>query len=416
MSTPVRPDNRHVYLIPEGNLKKFEHEIAKLSRRAVRLGGEEIVPVVYGVQEIKDKAGTRVFYEVLFDAEPLKINGWTFAATLDHANETGNIVRVTPNLCEALPESYRTSEPICEHCKVRRYRRDTYVLRGEAGGWMQIGRSCLKDFFGHDPLKTARMAEMLGYADEIARCYEEERTSVGRDYRWLSLDTFATCAATAIRLYGWVSAAEVKNSVDETLTSTRSMALDGVVKSGFHAELQTLCEPEDERMAEDAIAWARSFREKNTKSDWEHNVCVIAEAGVIEMRSTGLAASIVGVFAKQQKREQERLIEQQQPAIIPDADVHVGEVKQRLRGQSVILLSQTHREADGVRIAMNLYRFKRTEDGAVLIWYASENHKLVDGEALLLDGTVKRHGEYNGLKNTTLTRCKAVRPTEGAPA
>ena len=52
----------------------------------------------------------------------------------------------------------------------------------------------------------------------------------------------------------------------------------------------------------------------------------------------------------------------------------------------------------------HLYKFT-TIDNNVLVWYAS---KCIDENLKKITGTIKDHSEYDGEKQTVLTRCKAV--------
>ena len=50
------------------------------------------------------------------------------------------------------------------------------------------------------------------------------------------------------------------------------------------------------------------------------------------------------------------------------------------------------------------------EDGRVLVWWASGLCEFDLGERVrFLGGTVKRCGEYRGVSQTTLTRCRVER-------
>ena len=52
-----------------------------------------------------------------------------------------------------------------------------------------------------------------------------------------------------------------------------------------------------------------------------------------------------------------------------------------------------------------MYRL-RTPKNDVLVWFASSAQEgLVIGNHVVLDGTVKKHDAYEGIKQTVLTRC-----------
>lgn len=295
--TPIEAVNDTSYFyIPTANFAKFEKEIAKLSRRAEKLIGKTIRPVVYG--HCKEEIATGVFIditEVYLDAEVPVLNGWTFCARIDHSNDIGNVIRTVPNLSGSLPGRFRTAAADCQHCNVRRMRRDTYVVRNdETGEFKQIGTTCLKDFFGHDPFAVAKMAEILGYANEVARASTERGEAALADRRWVNLEDYLAHTATVVREFGWVSAAAARENT--ALRATRDRAFCSM--AGHEGEPTA----EDVALAERALEWARGLEAQEVKTDFVHNVLVIANAAYIEERSMGIAAAIVGIYHQNARR------------------------------------------------------------------------------------------------------------------
>ena len=290
-------DARTIFEIPAENMEKFEAQIAKLSKKSVKLLGQEIKPFTFSHEEktLSDGLTHRV-YSVMLTAEIPQITGWTFVARLDHSNETGTIVRMVPNVGE-LPESYRHAvSTTCDHCGHKRYRRDTFVIRcDETGEHKQVGSTCLQDFFdGNDPVQIAKYAELLGYAYECGKGGEH---FVGGDLRWIEVEEFCAHAAMAVTAHGWVSASAAYQN--DRLTSTRQRAFQSMIL--FSPPV--IPSAADYALANDALAWATSLRDqKAVLSDWEHNINVIAGASMMEARSAGLAASIVGVYWKNQQQ------------------------------------------------------------------------------------------------------------------
>lgn len=286
-------DFRTLFEIPAENMDKFEAQIAKLSRKSVKLIGSEIKPFVFSHEErtLADGHKHRV-YSVMLTAEMPRLNGWTFVARLDHSNDTGTIIRMVPNAGE-LPEQYRhATSTTCDHCGHKRYRRDTFVVRNdETGEHKQVGSTCLKDFFGHDPMKIAKLAELLGYAYECGRGGEQ---FVGGDLRWIAVEDYCAHAAMAVNAYGWTSGKAAYEN--PSLTSTRERATESYLgRTGTPSAA-------DYELAVAALNWASSLRDKDYLNDYEHNITVISDATMIEARSLGLAASIVGVFYNNQQK------------------------------------------------------------------------------------------------------------------
>lgn len=294
-------DLRTLFEIPAENMAKFEAQIAKLSKKSVKLIGQEIRPFTFSHEEKTLADGhTHRVYTVMLTAEVPVLNGWTFVARLDHSNDTGTIIRMVPN-AGALPERYRhATNTRCDHCNVARYRRDTFVVRNdETGEFKQVGSTCLKDFFGHDPYKIAKLAELLGYAYECGRAANEWGVEGlnPHDYRWISVEEFAVAAAKAVLKHGWVSGKAAYE--DATLTATREHAW------AYYGSRAAEITDEERVLAAEALNWASSLRDKDTLSDYEHNITVIADATMMEPRSAGLCASIVGVYFNNKVRAEQ---------------------------------------------------------------------------------------------------------------
>lgn len=87
---------------------------------------------------------------------------------------------------------------------------------------------------------------------------------------------------------------------------------------------------------------------------------------------------------------------------------YIGEEKERLRDLHVTLVgSRTVESYYGTSI---LYTFKMGDN--VLTWFCSGaglNEDIENGDTVLLTGTVKKHQIYNGVKQTVLNRCKAIK-------
>lgn len=300
-------DTRTMFSIPVQNYTKFEAEIAKLSARSKKAGGWDILPTVIGTRY--DDAG-RKSYDVYLDAPDVQIEGYRFVATLDHSQETGNIIRMVPNSGVELPSGFRTSAPICQHCNINRIRRDTYVIQNvETGALMQVGSSCLQEMFKTDPRAVAKLAEILGHATERAKRSQdvvEHGTMSLRDDRYIETRDYLENTAAVIRAYGWVSG---KVAYEQGRTSTAQIAYANMLANHCDTAQTTLDIPvtdEDVAVVNAALKWARSLRDKPEMNDYENNVSVVSMSPFIEGRSAGIAASIVGVYLRNQKVNQPR--------------------------------------------------------------------------------------------------------------
>jgi hypothetical protein len=84
-------------------------------------------------------------------------SSWTLIATLRHRPGRPTIVKLAEPNERINTEAWSRSEGWCEHCRTRRARRTTYLLRHADGRLAQVGSGCLAEFTGYpNPLRILR--------------------------------------------------------------------------------------------------------------------------------------------------------------------------------------------------------------------------------------------------------------------
>lgn len=330
--------------------------------------------------------------------------GWSFAACLQHLDGE-NIVRTVPG--ETLSSMYRSRGPACDHCQFNRRRNDTYVLRHTDGRTVQVGSTCIGDFLGsHDATKIAAAASYLAEACSLAEdgCEGGGTSSFDR-----SLDEYLPFVAWCVRVNGWTSRT-VAREHDKLATADEAWTylIDRKKRE------QAACEPtdDDRATAASAEAWGESMTddEVNTGSgDYLHNLRAVACTGLVTNRTAGIGASMVTAWQRamgQARRNAER-------ADRASTSVYVGEAGKCQSFGVVVLDFVTGYETDYGYTTVCKFR---TADGALLVWKASSTEIARDdvGKHYTLTGTVKKHEEYKGEKQTILSRCKAVEAAQVA--
>ena len=394
------------YTIPTENKPALKAKLEKIQRRANKLELTAIEfsfsPAYYrnGADGLKDHV-----IDVSIAGETAKIAGWSFIATLDHFQDPDHpqkwisIVKAVPG-CD-VPERFRSIGPICEHCSQSRKRTQTYVLCHDDGSYKAVGSSCLRDFLGgHDPAKAVALCESL---IQIARECEESMGG-SRGHSAIDIDRFLAVTAAIVRIDGYMSAAKARESLTPVYRTSDAMHdyFFGRNDKSEEKKWKALREPTeiDIATAEKAKQWALSLHETAiaTLNDYQYNVASIARIGVVETRLIGLAVSIIPSYQRAVGAD----IERQKAR---ESSVHFGTVGER----SVYALTVTKILTTESQWGTTWICKFVDESGNFATWFSSRCVNFAVGEKVTVKGTVKEHKEYQGIKETVLTRCTVTK-------
>jgi len=396
------------YDIPEPRFGELEKRVERLGRRAAKLGQEapSIRVVCEKVVKVKDEFGydrVKVFKVVEVVGTAPTVAGYTFVAALQHT-PAGNIISKAPG-CEdtIVPEALRDGKPVCDHCKTKRARKDTFLLMDTNGILTRVGRNCLADFLrGEDAAEALRLWSLIHDIRRYAAMDEEEGFGGSGSYP-PSVLSFVAFAFRVVAVLGWVSRSEAYH--DSTAKATAEdigFAMDTppqreVDRKEWEKLQPTEADTEDARKA---IEWARGLEGRN---DYEHNLKVACSLEYVGPKNVGLVASLVIAFRRFQEREVARARAAERAAKSPST--HFGIVDARYVRKLTVVKTLDRENDWGLTV---LYTME-DEAGNVFKWWASggchfEGRPLAAGAELFFTFTVKRHGEYQGLQETTIFR------------
>jgi hypothetical protein len=420
-----------MFRIPEDNLEGLLAALDKVRRKAEKLHSGAITWVVYTTQpevvKSKDSHGierVRTWFPVEVVGPQPKIHGWTFVATLEHL-ENGNLVRGVEGLVtEGELTQFRQMTSACDHCKQKRNRIDTFVLRSDQGEYMQLGRNCLRDFFGHEnPEAVAAMWECLFNAQQEGRHGEGEGWSGGAASP-LSIECFLNYTAAVIRRLGFVS----RKRAEETNAVTTAAQVGNVVfdneKHGVHGDGGWCCystqqnrecewnrlgghigiTDADEAKATAALAWIRGM-DGFGLSDYLYNVWLASQESAVPGRRYGIVASLLAAYQRELTAGDERKAKEVE---FPDSNQWIGVEGERIRLNLTVKHTQAIEGNYGVTI---LHTFVDAA-GHRMKWFSS-GASFAEGDVVDVMATIKGHGEYQGFKITNLTRVADYKPPKG---
>lgn len=406
---PAAPES-YIYRIPTCRFAELEAKVVRLARRAAKMGvpAPSLTKVGTDRRPILNEAGTKIigYLElslVTVSGEAPKFAGWTFLARLERLpGAAANIIhRIVDS--QDLPAELRTSKPKCDHCKLARTRKDTFVVGHEDGRVLQVGSSCLADFLGHASPES--LAAQCSYLIEL-------RNALDEDESWgagcgvpdaFALSEYLSWVSVAIRTCGgWLSRSAAYER-GQTEQSTASVAWTLMTMCDAERREQKIELPsfEDAERGRLATEWGQKVE---PTSDYLHNLRTIALSAMVSLRSAGLAASLLPAYDRELGHEAERKAR----AARPVCNEYFGTVGERLRGlQLEVVLCRDIASDFGEKY---LIGFEDAEGRSFKWW--STSGRLDVGTKYTVTGTVKKHDEYKGRKATTLSRCDAATQEE----
>lgn len=407
----IVPLTEITFEVHKSNQWKLEHRIEKMNKKAKRYGLPEIE------MEIVDE-GTRkridpvtfmptgyvdpVIYVKLSGTIPPLDGGWELIAIIDHVGEPGDrgwlISQIPWTVDEGIevPEHYRTDDPYCDHCQTKRSRSMTFVIRSEDGEWKRVGRQCLKDYTqGHSA------AQYAWYLNDLHAIRDDDYRSIQSSKSYFDTKEFLIVCAALIEMYGWTSKRD--ESMDPyTRTSTASRAMNHFYKEDEDLEITD----RHEAKALEALAWLEETigqKPDDELNGYQYNLLIAGTREYTATKHAGIVASLISAYerSKMTKETRERqAAESEYQGEVGKRDDFILKVVRRFdmeRG------SYSGYGTDVVRLTI-----MEDDNGNVFLWRTTAVC-LEEGEKFYkVRGTVKAHDEYQGTKQTVLTRCKVT--------
>lgn len=399
------------YSIWSGHMESLKKKITTIQNKCKKFGcnfhfaeiGEEL-------KEIQDLDGNIVTCRfIIVEVEGrFVINGWEFVARVEHT-EAGNIFSKGIFNVE-IPDRYRTTYPICEHCNSMRMRKDTFIVRNiETGEFKQVGKSCLKDFTGG---LSATAATWLTSIKDVFEEVEMVPISCGRRERYFDTEEVLQYIAETIRHFGYSKTENVGNSTkdrmerffevshgmirhipEEIVEETRCL----MKKVGFNHNSNEAIE-----MVNNAVEW---IQEQENTNDYLHNLKTAALLKYTTYSRFGLLVSLFPAYDRQLEIETKRKQEMEQGK----CSEHVGKIGDRIQieVESVKCITSWGSSYNGCR-HITTYVWKITgKDGNIFTWKTS-TYLNEDIPPKLIKGSVKEHKIFRDIRQTELTRCRVI--------
>lgn len=330
--------------------------------------------------------------------------GYTFLAAVEKA-EAGFVVKAATgfNLYGYSPESLK-----CDACGKAIGRQKTYLVQDSEGKMLQVGSSCVKNYFGVQPGGLWALTY-----DPIERAQADDDWATVRtgwhDAALPTEDVMAYALAVSEGGEKFVSGAFAR---DYGVLSTADKVKDAIYGTDTK-ETETI-----QQRAESFRGEARRLIEKlktsNQDTDYGRNMAVIASGEYTHWKHMNILVSGLSEIAREKREAAKKAHASQWGS---PASGFAGEVNEKMKGRKLKVYKVYDREVDDPYSYSDRPVIKsrvtfRDENNHEVVWWAPRQIHLKEGDDVeVLGGSVKKHDSYNGVDQTVLQRVKL--DTEG---
>lgn len=391
------------FTVASGLVNLFEEKLNKFQRKFQKYGNGVISYTKSEPYICEDKNSSKYLCKVVdMDVEgDYKVEGFGFVAALDFDEESKmNIVRKSPETPN-IPERFVTRCQ-CDHCKINRERKYTVLLHNEeTGEYIQVGKSCLKDYLGKDIVDYASYLDLFSsleeYLEEI-----EKKSNPPHIAEYVEVKEILIQAAVDSRKNGYISKKMIQDwyekndpegeyGFDCPFTTTAShiyAMISNPVKNPKYKE-EDITE-EDKQMVENVINFVNENKEE---SDYSRNLYILINKKYVLFKDLGLVVSAVGSYIRETKKNEKKEDKEESEFI-----GNVGEKIEITAKPECVFSTDTQYGM------CYIYRFMVGKD--VVVW---KTGKRIDTEKeITIKATVKDHNVYRNTKQTEVTRAKVV--------
>lgn len=392
-------------IIPKYRLEELDRELLKLNKIAAK---NKLKPIIYAVIEEGIKKNyvynqKTVYGEYLskdIDVECVKIRivgsspkveGYTFVSYIEIVGEDFQFFPYKDNL-----EKPNIEDLSCEHCHVKRKRKYYYQLEKD-GEIITVGKSCLKDFLGHINIENLLMKLNFLFED-----FSEK--GMFKSIGYVNYNEYLYDVTVACNYLGKESA--LKNDIffyTSLLDQSESdMRYEDKIKK---EEYKKYCKKYKKELNEE-FEKVKEYFSSPKANNFENNIYLEMKKDMVSPRKAkyGLIRYAPISYYKMKIRIKEE--EKQKEAAKKSS--FVGEIKEKRN----MNLRYDYTRSYSTQYGSSYFHYFKDEKENVLIWSSMKSMNDLVGdvvdqeESFDLSFTVKSHKEYNGLKQTYITRVK----------
>ena len=302
-----------------------------------------------------------------------------------------------------IPERFR-NQAMCDRCG-KTVTRDLYVIYDkEKEEFYGYGSQCISYVLGENTAKSLLLrCHLSEFMAVTVREGHEDWEFGGRRITNYEKEAVICAAIASTRLHGHVRTSEFNSTANEIewFFGYNANRADSDERKNYAEFCLLIKSIRQTNLVEEILNFVLAKAEDETHDDFWQNLREITKNDFIRIKDFGRVACIYKLY--------QRELPQESP--VKSAGRYLGTVGERLK--DVACTGRLARSWETDYGMTHLYIF-HDKDGNTLAWRSSKALPyFAEDSELILDGTVKAHETYQGINQTTMTRCK-VRVLENA--
>lgn len=398
------------YKICEYFMEDVEKKLNRIKKKCDKYGKTPFKFEILGseVQKVKDEYGN--FYPYKFFIVEVegtaRIDDWECVAVLEVYNE-GNVIRKINTDIE-IPERFKHTDNVCEHCNSKRNRTNLYVIHNvKTNEFIQVGSKCLLLYTG-----GLNAEYVAAYIDGITEL-EEFNGFVGGKHL-LDVNNILSLATELIDKMGYFNSTNFGICTKDLVKVAMAYQTQGTdeMVGAINYELQknechNVYFEKKDFYKDDTDKRVEAIKEyylslKND-SEFNNNVQVLLKEGYTSSKNIGFLAFLPEGYSRYIKKESIKKEKEEKNKL----SEYFGEVSKRYRNIDVLSMSKV--AAWSSEYGETYLYMITLKEGNILMWKSANWYSDDDmSNVSKIDFTVKEHKEYHGTKQTGVTRCKVV--------
>lgn len=380
------------YFIDTCNIKMAEKKLETFNKKAVKLGVSpakfEKVGLPF-VQKIQISAFQFEYFEkqeiTVFSETPI-ISGFSVIAKREQQNKEIEITSITRGLSKkALDFHFANKKQVCNHCNTNRNRKYTFLVENiKTGDVLEVGKTCLKDFTGHDISSVFAFQTFFSELKDL-----EENFCVKIDFAE-TVENILKTTLSVLDKNDFVSNRQKNETLEFTGRLIDSTA--DIVKKELKETKNYIVSLEHEKKAKEIKNYYSSLNPENFQDNKYMQDLILLAKMEGETTKIGHIVSMANTYNLEKQKQEKQ-----------NTSNFVGSLKERLKNIPVTVIFRKN----GVNSYMqeyNLLKFQDEQGNIFSSFYTGSKDIPEKQEKILLTGTVKKHETYQDIKQTTLTR------------